>query len=246
MLSCGSGYRGRVYRLWGTSTAFLLLILATCLASPGIASDPSNRRLDYIQRIIERYREDDRSHEQEFVDVLFLGSSSIHGWKTLQQDMVPLTVLNRGVNGIRIQEIVANADALILPHKFRALVLYAGENSMPLQDYSVEMLVESLQRLMKILQEAERDVPVFYISMKPSPKRAWHWEKMQRGNGLLEAYAKTQSRLSYVDVARDMLDSDGTVKPELFREDGLHLNDRGYLIWRNRLRPILLSALAGK
>lgn len=36
-----------------------------------------------------------------------------------------------------------------------------------------------------------------------------------------------------------MLDSDGLPRPELLREDGLHLNDEGYRIWSTALEPLL-------
>ena len=47
--------------------------------------------------------------------------------------------------------------------------------------------------------------------------------------------------LTYVDVAAGMLDSRGEVRKDLFLKDDPHMNRRGYLVWRDVLRPILLK-----
>ena len=39
-----------------------------------------------------------------------------------------------------------------------------------------------------------------------------------------------------------MLASEGQVRTDLFLEDGLHMNRRGYEIWRDALRPVLTAA----
>jgi lysophospholipase L1-like esterase len=41
-----------------------------------------------------------------------------------------------------------------------------------------------------------------------------------------------------------MLGTDGKPREELFRQDRLHLNDRGYAIWRELLTPIVIGAAA--
>jgi len=38
-----------------------------------------------------------------------------------------------------------------------------------------------------------------------------------------------------------MLDAEGDVRPELFMEDGLHMNAEGYAVWTDIIRPILIN-----
>jgi lysophospholipase L1-like esterase len=38
-----------------------------------------------------------------------------------------------------------------------------------------------------------------------------------------------------------MLDADGNVRKDLFVEDGLHMNKKGYDIWTKVIRPYLLK-----
>ena len=45
--------------------------------------------------------------------------------------------------------------------------------------------------------------------------------------------------MRYVDIATKLLDATGRPRPELLREDGLHLSPAGYAIWIAELRPLL-------
>ena len=46
-------------------------------------------------------------------------------------------------------------------------------------------------------------------------------------------------RLTFVDIGKPLLGPDGMPRPELFRADGLHLNEDGYHAWNEVLRPLL-------
>src|SRR5512136_3175724 len=55
--------------------------------------------------------------------IVFTGSSSITFWSTLEQDMAPLPVINRGFGGSRIDDVVYYADRIVIPYHPRAVVL---------------------------------------------------------------------------------------------------------------------------
>ena len=46
-------------------------------------------------------------------------------------------------------------------------------------------------------------------------------------------------KLAFLDCATPMLGADGKPRPELFKADGLHLNEEGYKLWSGLLRPLL-------
>ena len=60
--------------------------------------------------------------------IVFTGSSSITFWGTLEQDMAPLPVINRGFGGSKIHQVVHYADRIVIPYHPRAVVLFAGTN----------------------------------------------------------------------------------------------------------------------
>ena len=65
---------------------------------------------------------------------------------------------------------------------------------------------------------------------------------MQQLNEALQALCATDARLVYIDVASAMLGEDNQPRPDLFAPDGLHLNELGYQLWRDAVRPVLLEA----
>ena len=45
-----------------------------------------------------------------------------------------------------------------------------------------------------------------------------------------------------IDVASPLFAEDGSLKTELFKDDGVHLNEAGYKVWTSVIRPGLESA----
>jgi lysophospholipase L1-like esterase len=77
--------------------------------------------------------------------------------------------------------------------------------------------------------------------VKPSPAR-WHlWPKMREANMLLAEACEKDDRLFFVDIATPMLDESGKVRSDIFRADRLHMNRKGYQVWRRVLRAELMK-----
>jgi lysophospholipase L1-like esterase len=87
---------------------------------------------------------------------------------------------------------------------------------------------------------------IAYLSIKPSPLRASLMPAIRDTNAMIAAYSMTQSNLDYIDIYSKMLDAQGQPRPELFREDHLHLNAQGYALWKKEISAHLaMPAQAG-
>ncbi|MBA2371412.1 MAG: hypothetical protein H0V71_07165 [Chloroflexi bacterium] len=64
-------------------------------------------------------------------------------------------------------------------------------------------------------------------------------DQIRAANALVRGYAAADPRLLYVDVFSPMLRPDGGPREDLFVADRLHLNARGYALWRELLLPIV-------
>jgi lysophospholipase L1-like esterase len=78
------------------------------------------------------------------------------------------------------------------------------------------------------------------VAMKPSPSRIHLQSKVREANERIESHLKSMTKCVFVDVYNAMLNSDGTIKSELFIEDRLHMNAKGYAIWKKLIGPHLL------
>src|SRR5260370_11998775 len=55
----------------------------------------------------------------------------------------------------------------------------------------------------------------------------------------MKEYVEANDKLRYIDVFTPMLTQEGRPRPDLFLQDGLHPNARGYAVWTAIIRPIL-------
>ena len=102
-------------------------------------------------------------------------------------------------------------------------------------DYEIDLSAAHSQELHKALPKTR----LICISIKPSPSRWKQAEKQRQANALVEEFCKKDPLLTYLDVVKPMLGSDGQPRAELFAKDRLHLNDKGYGLWTELLKPYL-------
>jgi lysophospholipase L1-like esterase len=100
-------------------------------------------------------------------------------------------------------------------------------------------LLKDYRKFVDMVRRASPQTRIAFVSIKPSVARIALLDKMKATNELVRRYTATDPKLLYVDVFQPMLDSSGTPRAELFQADQLHLNARGYALWRDRLTPIL-------
>jgi lysophospholipase L1-like esterase len=198
------------------------------------------------ERAIRQFEKEDRRCPPPKGVIVFTGSSSIRFWKSLQEDMAPLPVVNRGFGGSQIHQVTHYADRIVLPYQPRAVVFYAGENDMAGLFFSRKRtpaeIRDAYEGFCRKIHTALPEVPIYYISTKPPKRRLRLWPAMQEANRLVREYCASDKRLHYIDIVPAMLDADGKPRRDVFKWDGIHLNEKGYEIWTSVVRPILVEA----
>jgi lysophospholipase L1-like esterase len=173
-------------------------------------------------------------------EIVFVGSSSIRLWKSTEA-FPDLKVINRGFGGSEIADSLKYADRIILPCKPRIVVLFAGGNDIN-AGKTPEKVAEDFKALVARIHAALPKTKVYYISLFPNVKRRAQDEKCRKLNDLIQTFTKSDARLGYIDTASRMRAADGGPRPELLREDGLHMNDDGYKIWNEIVGAVLRAA----
>jgi len=202
-------------------------------------SSSYSQKLDRFESTILEFEAEDQKSGIESGKVLFVGSSSIKRWETLEEDMAPIPVLNRGFGGSTIPEVTYYADRVLLPYNPKIIVLYCGENDLSNDEAEADLALKSLKDLTKYLNKHLPDSKLFFIAIKPSIKRWHYWSKMQEANRLIQKYISKKENYYYIDVASKMLDKDGLVLQDIFVGDNLHLNAKGYKIWSEAIKPVI-------
>jgi len=206
-----------------------------CLAS---ASAWSDSEADRWRAEIDALVANDLAQPPPKHAVLFVGSSSIRLWTTLAADFPGVPVINRGFGGSMIADTTQHADRIVVPYRPRLIVLYAGDNDIDAGRTPDQVLIDFAAFVARVRNDLP-DAAIAFVSIKPSVARVRLWPQMREANAAIAGWAATQRRVHYVDVATKMLDGAGRPRPELLREDGLHMNAAGYAIWTDALKPLL-------
>ena len=93
---------------------------------------------------------------------------------------------------------------------------------------------------MRAIRAGSPAARIAYISIAPNPARwAADCDGQGRQPGDQGRGPTTDPRLTYIDVYAAMLGPDGQPKPDIFVADRLHMNAKGYAIWRAIVGPHL-------
>lgn len=208
-----------------------LLALLAVLAS---LQDP---KAEPFGKDIAAFEAKDKTSPPPENEIVFVGSSSIRMWKSTEA-FPDLKVINRGFGGSQLADSVRYAERIILPYKPRIVVVFAGGNDIH-SGKTPEVVADDFKALAKKIHDALPKTKVYYISLFPNVQRKSENPKCVQVNQLIEAYIKSEPWLGYIDTASKMRAADGGPRPELLKEDGLHMNDEGYKIWNEIVGPIL-------
>ena len=186
---------------------------------------------------IQKFKELDKKNLSQG-EILFVGSSSIRFWTTLQKDYPNHKVLNRGFGGSHMSDLVFYLDDLVLKYNPKQVFIYEGDNDINDKEAPIAILKEA-GVIVKRIRELLPDTEIVFISAKPSIAR-WNMKaEYEKLNKLLENFARPYDFIKFVDVWTPMLDAKGNPMADIFIEDNLHMNAKGYKIWQKVIEPYL-------
>ena len=173
--------------------------------------------------------------------ILFVGSSSFTKWTDVQDYFPNYTIINRGFGGSSIPDVIRYAGDIIFPYEPKQIVIYCGENDFAGNDslYPAQVAKRFFD-LFELIRSRYRKVPIAYISMKPSPSRKNLMPKFNVANVMIKSFLNKKRKTAFIDVFHAMLDKDGMPIADIFLEDNLHMNAKGYAIWQKIIEPYLI------
>lgn len=217
----------------------ILFSLAIIACSP-VSKYQSVPEVKAWENEILKFEQLDRDESYPEESILFAGSSSIRLWSTLKEDMAPYPVIQRGYGGAKLSDFAVYADRLLNPHKCRAIVIFiANDISGSEQDKSPEEVLSLYNYVVKTIRKKQHDTPVFWIAITPTSSRWKVWPEIQKANNLIKEYCDSKKDLYFIKTDFAFLGEDGKPINEFFRDDLLHLNSKGYEVWKEIVRKEL-------
>jgi len=189
---------------------------------------------------IQNFKAADKQNPPPKDAIVFVGSSSFAMWTDVQDYFPGYKIINRGFGGSGLNDAIEYEDDIITPYHPKQVVIYSGETDIAANATASDVM----QRFTTLFNMLRRDLPqanIVYISMQPSPSRQKLMPEMVKANAMIKKFLSSQKNTTFVDIYSRMLDASGNLRPELYRDDMLHMKKAGYEIWKEQLTPVLLK-----
>ncbi len=196
-------------------TTRCVFILAIILYIPLIGASQDPEGPERFEKSIREFEQLDK--EMPFPDgaVLFVGSSSIKIWDSLDEDFPGVKAVNRGFGGSQFSDLLYFIDRVVTCYKPSKIFIYEGDNDIAAKE-KVQDIVKEAKQVREIIARELPGVQVLFISAKPSVARWKLKKKYMQLNSELSLYAGRTPFTGFVNVWTPAIDASGEVIKDIF------------------------------
>lgn len=222
----------------------ILLISIVLLSCSPVTKYRSLPEVLFWENDILKFEQLDKTEKYPEDAILFAGSSSIRFWTSLEKDLAPYHVIQRGYGGAKLSDFALYAPRIFNSHKCKAIVLFvANDITGSVQDKTPAEVASLFRNVLKTIRKDHPSVPVFWIEITPTASRWEVWPEIQKANNLIKNICGKKKNTYFINTASAFLNENGLPKDELFRADKLHLTEKGYAVWTEIIRKELNDIL---
>ncbi|HLP73423.1 MAG TPA: glycerophosphodiester phosphodiesterase family protein [Bacteroidales bacterium] len=207
----------------------ILLIFAACSPVKKYQSTPE---VQGWEDDIRKFEQLDETEKYPGNSILFTGSSSIRLWSTLEKDMAPYNVIQRGFGGSKLSDFAVYARRIVDPHPCSAVVIFIANDITGSENDKTPAEVAALFKYsLSLIRKTHPSTPVFWIEVTPTPLRWKAWPKIREANSMIQDFCRKHENTYFISTSTEFLNPEGTPIRQYFRDDKLHLNEEGYKVW---------------
>jgi lysophospholipase L1-like esterase len=193
------------------------------------------------------------------IDILLVGDSITQQWGSMldgkllnaawQKHFGRYKTVNLGIAGDKTQNVLWRLDhGGVAGLEPRLVVLLIGNNNMFFtHETGVEAAAQGVKACVDNLRAKFPGAPLIAVKIFPAhaPGHTFY-EDIRKTNASLDAlHLARDPKVHVVDLWPEMIQADGTLKPELFQSDHTHLTqDGGYELYAARLQPLVVRLLS--
>lgn len=170
-------------------------------------------------------------------EIIFLGNSITDNAEWVELFQNP-HIKNRGIGGDDTDGILERLDEVV-SSKPAKIFLMIGTNDLAYLK-SIEHIEENYKLIIQRIKEASPETEIFIQSILPTDDAIHIYRKnpdISILNDFLKKLAK-ENDLVYIDLYNIFITPNNKLNPE-YSFDGLHLNGKGYEIWKNNTKKYL-------
>ena len=174
-------------------------------------------------------------------DIVMLGNSLTDGCE-FNELLGNRHIKNRGIVGDIIQGLIDRIDPIVQGQP-RKLFIMCGVNDIS-HDVSADSIARAMERLILIVKQGSPRTKIYLQSLLPFNNDVREWKLLKgrdhivvQANQLLEQVARRHG-VTWINLYPLFADDQGRLRADL-TNDGLHLMGKGYLIWRDAIKPYI-------
>ena len=172
-------------------------------------------------------------------DIVMLGNSLTDGCE-FNELLGNRHIKNRGIVGDIVQGLIDRIDPIIKGQP-RKLFIMSGVNDIS-HDVDADSIARAMEKLIVMVKKGSPRTKIYLQSLLPFNNDVREWKLLKgrehvvvEANLLLEQVARRQG-VQWINLYPLFADENGRLRADL-TNDGLHLMGKGYLIWRDAIRP---------
>lgn len=187
---------------------------------------------------IQAFEKEDSIAMPKSDEILLVGSSSFRIWKEFKEDLIGFPVTNRGFGGSQMSDAIFYFDRIVTKYKPKLMLVYEGDNDLN-AGKSPETVFNDYKTFAQLAKEKLPQTKVVFLSVRPSLARIKLKTEQTTFNKSLKKYCKQNKRFYYMDIQKEFYLPNGELMTDIFLDDKLHLNKKGYEIWTKAIRKVL-------
>tara|TARA_A100001011_G_scaffold46481_1_gene43876 strand:+ start:215 stop:943 length:729 start_codon:yes stop_codon:yes gene_type:complete len=178
-------------------------------------------------------------------DIIFLGNSITAEGKDWSSRLDNSIIRNRGIGGDTTDGVIARLGEIIDSNP-TAVFLLIGINDLynnTIEKPSVSYIANNIIDIAKKIKSSSSNTKVYIQTLLPiSKKKSYNYydlynQSIKRINKII-IENQQKGLYSVIDLHSLFVDNKGQLRSDL-TYDGLHLNEQGYLVWSNFVKPII-------
>ena len=174
-------------------------------------------------------------------DIVMLGNSLTDGCE-FNELLGNNHIKNRGIVGDIVQGLIDRIDPIIKGQP-KKLFIMSGVNDIS-HDVGADSIARAMEKLIVMVKQGSPRTKIYLQSLLPFNNDVREWRLLKgrdhvvvEANALLEQVARRQG-VTWIYLYPLFVDDQGRLRADL-TNDGLHLMGKGYLIWRDAIRPYI-------
>lgn len=182
------------------------------------------------------------------IDVLLVGDSITQQWgATWAKNFPKWKTVNIGIGGDKTQNVLWRLDhGGVAGLEPKACVLLIGNNNMFFTpETGIEAAAKGVKACLDNLREKFSEATIVVVKIFPAhaPGNAFY-EDIKKTNAAVDGLnLAAEPNVQVLDLTAELVNSDGTLKKNLYHSDNIHLVPAGYDLYAEKLRPLLEKAV---